>query len=258
LVINSNESRCDLLVISPHTDDAEIALGGTLRLLANQGRKVWVADLTRGEIATNATVDERWQEAFEASKILGLAGRLQLELPDGFVDRTDQHHVGQVVALLRRLCPRWVVTAPNPARHPDHIETPGLVEKALFMARLRGWQPELAAHHLWPGGEALPAAVDRWAVASNGAVCGEGDRPDLIFDVSTTWSAKMAAIDCYQSQLQRQSQRTATMINDPSFLDKIERRAKALGWDSGVELAEAITVVQCPVVDDLPTESWTG
>ena len=54
---------CDLLVISPHTDDAEIGLGGTLRLLADRGRRVWVVDLTRGELGTNATPDERWAEA---------------------------------------------------------------------------------------------------------------------------------------------------------------------------------------------------
>jgi len=257
-VIIATEPACDLLVISPHTDDAEISMGGTLRLLANRGRKVWLADLTRGEIATNATPDERWQEAWRASEILGLTGRLQLALPDGFVDRSNDQQVGQVVALIRHLRPRWVLTAPHPARHPDHIETPLLVEKALFMARLRGWQPELAEHHLWAGGEVLPAAADRWAVQTNGSVCGPEKRPDLIFDVSTTWADKLAAIDCYQSQLKRDGARATTMINDPSFLSHIERRAQALGWQTGVEMAEAFTVVQCPVVSDLPEESWLG
>ena len=42
----------DLLCIAAHTDDAEIALGGTLRLLAAAGRSVWVCDLTQGELAT--------------------------------------------------------------------------------------------------------------------------------------------------------------------------------------------------------------
>ncbi len=61
---------CDLLVISSHTDDAEIGLGGTIRLLADQGRGVWAVDLTGGELGTNATPDERWAEAEKASAVL--------------------------------------------------------------------------------------------------------------------------------------------------------------------------------------------
>ena len=40
----------DLLCISPHTDDAEVGLGGALRLFAERGRRVWICDLTRGEL----------------------------------------------------------------------------------------------------------------------------------------------------------------------------------------------------------------
>jgi len=126
------------------------------------------------------------------------------------------------------------------------------------MARLKGWQPELAAHHLWSAGEDLPAPVESWIVETSGAVCGEESRPDLIFDVSETWTAKMEAIHCYQSQLRRDSARAATVINDPSFLQKIERRAQTLGWGANVAMAEAVTVVQAPVVADLPNESWVG
>ena len=161
-MINANDPGCDLLVISPHTDDAEIGLGGTVRLLADQGRRVWALDLTRGELGTNATPDERWAEAERASAILGLTGRLQLELPDGFVNHADRDQVGQVVAVLRRLRPRWVVSAPDAVRHPDHIETPRLVGKAVFMARLGGWQPEVGACRRWQQGAELPAARERW------------------------------------------------------------------------------------------------
>ncbi len=61
--MNKVQGCCDLLVISPHTDDAEIGLGGTIATLAARGRKVWAVDLTRGELGTNATPDQRWQEA---------------------------------------------------------------------------------------------------------------------------------------------------------------------------------------------------
>ena len=81
----AKQARVDCLCIASHTDDAELGLGGTLRLLAERGRSVWVCDLTRGELASNATPEERWVEAGAASEIVGLTGRIQLGLPDGFL-----------------------------------------------------------------------------------------------------------------------------------------------------------------------------
>ena len=112
-MINNAAPRCDVLVISPHTDDAEIGLGGTMALLASQGRSVWCLDLTRGELGTNDTGDERWSEAQAASRILGLAGRVQLALPDGFISAVNRGQAEAIVWVLRSLAPRWVFTAPD-------------------------------------------------------------------------------------------------------------------------------------------------
>ena len=104
--LDADRPGCDLLCVAPHTDDAEIGLGGTLRLLADRGRRVWVCDLTRGELASNATPDERWGEAAAASALLGLAGRLQLTLPDGFIADDDPGQTAAVTAVIRALRPR--------------------------------------------------------------------------------------------------------------------------------------------------------
>lgn len=256
-MINTNEPGCDMLVISPHTDDAEIGVGGTIRLLANQGQRIWALDLTAGELGTNATPAERWAEAEQSSSVLGLAGRLQLELPDGFVDHKDKEQVGQVVAVLRQLKPRWVVTAPDPVRHPDHLETPGLVRKALFMSRLRGWQPELGSHRRWAAGESLPEATDRWAVEASFAVSADDSKPTLFFDVSEVWPEKLAALACYKSQFGRTSGQIATTINDPEFLDKIERRGRTWGRRAGTRWAEALTGDAAPILNSMPSERWS-
>jgi hypothetical protein len=117
-LINSAEPRNDLLVVSPHTDDAEIGLGGTLAMLARQGSRVWCLDLTRGELGTNDRGDERWDEAGRASAVLGLTGRVQLALPDGFISAEDRQQAEAVAHVVRCLAPRWVVTAPDAWRHP--------------------------------------------------------------------------------------------------------------------------------------------
>ncbi len=255
-MINPQSPACDLLVISPHTDDAEIGLGGTIRLLADKGRRVWAVDLTRGELGTNATPDERWVEAEQASVVLGLTGRAQLDLPDGFIDSTDREQVSRVVAVIRRLKPRWIVTAPDPVRHPDHKQTPALVARAAFLSRLVALQPEETGGRLWKDGETWTEPADRWETEALFSICPDDGTPAAIFDVSDTWSAKQKALACFASQFSRQEGREATWINDGVFMEKIERRARTWGRRGGVEFAEALCSLSFPVMTDLPSERW--
>ena len=190
-------------MVSPHTDDAEIGLGGTMAAFAAAGRRVWALDLTRGELGSNATPDERWAEAAAASAVLGLAGRVQLGLPDGFVDAADPEQVGAVGAVLRRLRPRWVATAPEPRRHPDHVATPDLVEKAVFQARLAAWQPGEPAHRSGRAAPPLPEPAPTLA--------GGGPFRHLSASAATrpcSWTSRPLgdqerALDCYASQFAR-------------------------------------------------------
>ncbi len=250
------EYVCDMLVISPHTDDMEIGVGGTVALLTGQGRKIWALDLTRGELGSNAKVEERWQEAAEASGVLGLTGRIQLELPDGFVSAQDPEQVVQLVALLRLLQPRWVVTAPDPVRHPDHKETPLLVAKACFMARLASLEATPGPMRIWEGSASLNPAVARWEVEALLNVCPDRAEPDLVFDISAQWTKKMQALNCYGSQFQRAAGRKQTAINDPVFLQRIERRAQTWGRSIRVEYGEAFQTKAVAVFTDLPDQRW--
>lgn len=254
-MINEAPAACDLLVVSPHPDDAEIALGGAMAAWSARGRRVWALELTRGELGTNAVPQERWDESVAAAGVLGLAGRVQLELPDGFIDGDDRGQAGALVAVIRRLRPRWLVTAPEPRRHPDHQATPRLAERAVFLARLPAWQPALPALRLH-GAAALPDAVDRWEVEVTGHATAEDGRASLLVDVSAHWEAKLASLACYRSQLRREDGRRATVINDPSFLERIADRARRWGRQAGVQHAEAITTAQVPVVSDLPAGAW--
>lgn len=254
--MNTLQPGCDLLCICPHTDDAEIALGGTLRTFADRGRTVWVADLTRGELGSNGTPDERWAEAAAASRLLGLAGRLQCELPDGFISPHDPDQVDAVAALIRALRPRWIAAAPMPNRHPDHRAIVELTTKAAFMARLAAYAPELPEHRLWTEGAAVPETAERWLTEAVFSVCQPGGTPDLFVDVTAAWPAKLAALRCYDSQFTASAERRTTLINSPAFLEQVERWAASWGFRAGVAQAEALCSVAAPVVDDLTRERW--
>ncbi len=247
---------CDLLCIAPHTDDAEIGLGGTLRLLAERGRRVWVCDLTRGELASNATPDERWTEAARASEVLGLTGRLQLTLPDGFIDPADPLQAAAVTAVIRALRPRWVVSAPEPVRHPDHLATPPLVQRGAFLAHLASYAAGFPAARGWPGLPAHDPATAPWRPEAVFEVCPEQGQASVIFDVSGTWNAKLAALACYASQFQGGPDRRPTHINDPAFQHRVEARGRLWGHRAGVAFAEGLRTSSAAVLEDLPASRW--
>ncbi len=45
----------DVLIFAAHPDDAELGMGGTICKLTNNGYKVGIIDLTKGELGTRGT-----------------------------------------------------------------------------------------------------------------------------------------------------------------------------------------------------------
>src|ERR1700693_2076299 len=70
----------DYLVIAPHPDDAELAMGGTILLLQAQGAAVGALDLTDGEPTPHGSPEIRRRETEAATAVLGLAWRGNLGL----------------------------------------------------------------------------------------------------------------------------------------------------------------------------------
>ena len=70
----------DYLVIAPHPDDAELAMGGSILLLQSQGASVGVLDLTDGEPTPHGSPEIRRRETAAATAVLGLAWRGNLGL----------------------------------------------------------------------------------------------------------------------------------------------------------------------------------
>ena len=64
----SNE--LDILVVSPHPDDAEISVGGTILRCRAEGLRVGVLDLTNGEPTPHGSPEIRARESAAATAIL--------------------------------------------------------------------------------------------------------------------------------------------------------------------------------------------
>ena len=224
-------SGVDLLAFGPHPDDVEIGLGGTLAKHAALGHSVGLCDLTRGEMSSNGTPDERMKEAEAARKVLGAAWRENLALPDRAIGSAPDH-TRRAVELIRRVRPRTIAIPYWQDRHPDHQSSSALLRDAVFNAKLtryeaagEPWQPEWVCHYFI--NDAGPAS--------------------FVVDVSGHYDTKRQALACYASQFTRATESAGTRLNSPSFSQLIESRDAQFGALAGVRFAEGI-VVNEPVV----------
>src|SRR5204863_8311334 len=109
----------DLLAFAARRDGNEIACGGLLIRMAEKGYKVGACDLTQGEMGTLGSAAERKSECDEATKVMGLAVRVNGELPDSGVFNIREYQ-SRVVEILREHRPKVVVLPGHEQRHPDH------------------------------------------------------------------------------------------------------------------------------------------
>jgi len=127
--------KLDVLAFAAHPDDLEITCGGTIIKLVEQGCKVGLCDMTRGEMGTYGTAQTREEELQDAARRLGVAIRVNAGLPDsGLFNVREQQE--KVVAVLREHTPELVILPGHDQRHPDHTATPRIVFDACFFAGL--------------------------------------------------------------------------------------------------------------------------
>ena len=69
----------DILAFAAHPDDVELSCSGTLMKHIAEGKRVGVIDLTEGELGSRGSVSLRYEEAENASKIMGLTVRENLK-----------------------------------------------------------------------------------------------------------------------------------------------------------------------------------
>lgn len=221
----------DVLAFGPHPDDVELFAGGVMARMRQLGHRTAIVDLTRGEMASNGTPEERAREAEEAAEILGLTERVQLGLPDTRLDPRAPEQLEAVVAVLRRLEPELVLVPWRRDRHPDHEAASALVDRALFLAGLRK-----------TGESVRPRAVFYYPMRHRA-------RPSLVVDTTLAAAEKRAAIGCYRSQLRRDG---STLIASMDALEAIEARDRYVGSMIGVAYGEALVAARAiGVVDPL-------
>lgn len=206
------------LVISPHPDDAEIAMGGTIAALLQQGVRVVVADLTNGEPTPHGSVEKRQREATAASAILGISERRQLTLKNREVFDTVENRT-VVAGLIREIRPQVLFGPYWEDVHPDHVQAAALIESARFYAK---FVKSDLPHEPWYPKKHLHFFSTHIKVRY---------QPSFVFDISTYLEAKMSAIAAYESQF-------VSHEGNRKRLEEIRTEARFWGQQVGVGAGE--------------------
>jgi len=222
------------MVVTPHPDDAEFGVAGTVARWVKEGKDVIYVVCTDGSKGTGdinvnpkELVKTREREQWCAAEVLGVREVIFLRQEDQGLEDTPEFRK-EIVRLIRMYRPEIVVTA-NPYRryiwHRDHRITGQVVLDAVFpYARDHLAYPDLLKEGLEPH---RVKEVWLWTIME-----------DINYrsDITDTFDIKLAALRCHESQ-----------VGDNRFPD-LEKRmrqwAKERAEGEDFELAEAFHRVE--------------
>ena len=220
--------KLDILAFGVHPDDVELGCAGTIMAAIDQGKKVGIVDLTRGELGTRGTPTTRTQEAAAAAKIMGVDIRDNLVMADGFF-ANDEAHQRKIIALIRKYQPDIILANAPEDRHPDHGRSAKLVSDAAFLSGLRKIETihDGASQQAWRPAYTFHYIQDRFI------------QPSFVIDITKYMDRKIEAVLAYGTQFNSaDTSEPQTYISSPQFLETVKARALMLGKRIGVGYAE--------------------
>ncbi len=223
----------NVMVVSPHPDDAEFGVAGTVARWTQEGKKVVYVVCSSGEKGTSdrkvlpeKLAEQREREQRAAATMLGVQEVIFLRYPDQGLEDTPEFRK-QIVRLIRQYRPALVVTS-DPYRryiwHRDHRITGQVVLDAVFpFARDYLAYPELLKDGLEPH---KVQELLFWAA----------DDINYRSDITATFELKLAALRCHESQMKEYH------ISD--IEERLRQRCMTMAEGEPFELAEAFHQVK--------------
>lgn len=227
--------RLEVLAVAAHPDDAEITCGGTIIKLTERGKAVGVLDLTAGEMGTLGSPEGRLREADEAAKIMGLAVRENLRLPDSaLTDSVESRR--RIAAVIRKYKPQTVILPlPEKQRHPDHRMAAIAGYGACFLAGLAKAEIEGEPHR--------PTKI---MYASSFIEI----TPSFYVDISAQFERKQQAVAAYRSQFDGSPQSKMIFKPGTDIMELLEIYHRKYGVEVGCRYAETFWIAEPMLIDD--------
>jgi len=236
----------DILVAAPHPDDAELCCGGLLLKARNAGLRTAVIDLTQGEMGTRGTVKTRREETAAASKLLKLAARENLKLPDGHLEDNKTLRTALVRAL-RKYRPRLFLIPHWEDQHPDHA---AVGQAGLYAAWLCGApRYDAASAKGVTSAQKKPYRPPHVLHYNNRY----GIQAGLVIDISEVMEQKLALVSCYKTQFGPGPAKSGprTRLSDEGFFEFLKGMHAFYGYQAGVAYGEAYCTKSPLRLDDL-------
>ena len=220
--------KAQIVVFTPHPDDAEFGVAGSVVHWIGEGKEVVYVVCTNGDKGSsdpNMKPKElariRQEEQRAAAKVLGVRDVVFLNHPDQSLEDTPEFRK-EIVRIIRMYRPDTIVTA-DPYRrylwHRDHRITGRVVLDAVFpYARDLYAYPDLIEEGLQPH---KVTEVLLWA----------SEEPNYCSDITDTFDIKMAALACHKSQVGEQM--------NPEIEERLRERCTANAEGKEFELGEA-------------------
>ena len=233
--------KLDILAFAAHPDDVELSASGTLMRYVAEGKKVGIIDLTEGELGTRGTVETRYEEAADASKIIGISARENLRMPDGFFEDNAENK-RLIIEQIRKYQPEIVLANSISDRHPDHGRAGKLVEDACFLAGLRKIETSLEGQEQLPHRPRLVAHYIQDFYLE----------PSFVIDVTDYVDRKIEVIKAFKTQFyDPNNPEPSTPISGEEFFDFIKGRMLNMGRPAGMKYAEGFTISRVFGLKDL-------
>jgi N-acetylglucosamine malate deacetylase 1 len=230
----------DVLLFGAHPDDVEWGAGGSVLILKARGSSFGLVDLTRGEMGSRGTSEERDKEAQEAASSMGAQFRENLSMPDcGVIDSVKNRK--RIASVIRRHRPKLVLAPYWKDRHPDHAATGRLIRNSAVHCALRKSNDPNPPHK--------PSAYLYYLLH-------HFTRPSMVVNISDVYDRKLELLRMHVSQFAKTAEGFGVLplgMND--YLFGLESRDRFFGSLIGAHHGEAF-VSEVPLklgsLSDLP------
>jgi N-acetylglucosamine malate deacetylase 1 len=228
----------DVLSIAAHPDDTELTCGGTVIKMAAAGYRAGALDLTAGETGTRGNPQLREREASRAKRVMGLAHRENLFIPDSGVEHLREYKL-KIAGRIRALKPQTVILPYWEGRHPDHYTTGQIGYEACFLAGLKN----------------LPLAGLPWRPRKiiYSTLYVPSVRPTFVVDITEQFDKKLKAILCYSSQFSPRQESQNLFPARADLRERVGSLARHFGLMIGVRYGEPFVTREVAAVEDIVT-----
>jgi bacillithiol biosynthesis deacetylase BshB1 len=234
--------QVDVLIFGAHPDDIECGVGGIALLLRNQGITFGIVDLTKGEMGSRGTPEERVREAEESAKFLGACFRENLNMGDcALVDTIESRKC--IASAIRKYKPRLVLAPFWDDLHNDHIAAGLMVRHSSIYCSISKLESPYSPHK--------PEIFMYYLLHKY-------EHPTFVVNISDVFDQKLQALRMYKSQFAKTAEEYNVIpVGIGDYIFHLESRNRYFGSLVNVKFGEAL-ITENPIRLDTLFDLFPG